>query len=283
MRFIPKKKETLIEAEANPLEISSTELSYDEKYIQAITKAVASESGAIVEYEQILALEPHIKEKGLVETFHDTLIDIKDEEIKHLAQLNTKLSETSSFKNSYEKGVNEAESGIDKKEQKESVELTESIERIVENVPQNRTYDSDNIAQIIAAKYELTDEQYEDILNLFDPFHIDEISAEDVDEGLERVSKKYEFTPEERLEIENDIIANANNPMGDRKEEFDSDINFDINTLEDILENLNTYAAQERIKKIIEELKSIEYNGEKDIAWNPKYYDMNKHKRGLIQ
>lgn len=283
MRFIPKKKETLIEAEANPLEISSTELSYDEKYIQAITKAVASESGAIVEYEQILALEPHIKEKGLVETFHDTLIDIKDEEIKHLAQLNTKLSETSSFKNSYEKGVNEAESGIDKEEQKESVELTESIERIVENVPQNRTYDSDNIAQIIAAKYELTDEQYEDILNLFDPFHIDEISAEDVDEGLERVSKKYEFTPEERLEIENDIIANANNPMGDRKEEFDSDINFDINTLEDILENLNTYAAQERIKKIIEELKSIEYNGEKDIAWNPKYYDMNKHKRGLIQ
>lgn len=283
MRFIPKKKETLIEAEANPLEISSTELSYDEKYIQAITKAVASESGAIVEYEQILALEPHIKEKGLVETFHDTLIDIKDEEIKHLAQLNTKLSETSSFKNSYEKGVNEAESGIDKEEQKESVELTESIERIVENVPQNRTYDSDNIAQIIAAKYELTDEQYEDILNLFDPFHIDEISAEDVDEGLERVSKKYEFTPEERLEIENDIIANANNPMGDRKKEFDSDINFDINTLEDILENLNTYAAQERIKKIIEELKSIEYNGEKDIAWNPKYYDMNKHKRGLIQ
>lgn len=283
MRFIPKKKETVIEAEANPLEISSTELSYDEKYIQAITKAVASESGAIVEYEQILALEPHIKEKGLVETFHDTLIDIKDEEIKHLAQLNTKLSETSSFKNSYEKGVNEAESGIDKEEQKESVELTESIERIVENVPQNRTYDSDNIAQIIAAKYELTDEQYEDILNLFDPFHIDEISAEDVDEGLERVSKKYEFTPEERLEIENDIIANANNPMGDRKEEFDSDINFDINTLEDILENLNTYAAQERIKKIIEELKSIEYNGEKDIAWNPKYYDMNKHKRGLIQ
>ena len=283
MRFIPKKKEILIEAEANPLEISSTELSYDEKYIQAITKAVASESGAIVEYEQILALEPHIKEKGLVETFHDTLIDIKEEEIKHLAQLNTKLSETSSFKNSYEKGVNEAESGIDKEEQKESVELTESIERIVENVPQNRTYDSDNIAQIIAAKYELTDEQYEDILNLFDPFHIDEISAEDVDKGLERVSKKYEFTPEERLEIENDIIANANNPMGDRKEEFDSDINFDINTLEDILENLNTYAAQQRIKKIIEELKSIEYNGEKDIAWNPKYYDMNKHKRGLIQ
>jgi len=283
MRFIPKKKETLIEAEANPLEISSTELSYDEKYIQAITKAVASESGAIVEYEQILALEPHIKEKGLVETFHDTLIDIKDEEIKHLAQLNTKLSETSFFKNSYEKGVDEAKSGIDKEEQKESVELTESIERIVENVPQNRTYDSDNIAQIIAAKYELTDEQYEDILNLFDPFHIDEISAEDVDKGLERVSKKYEFTPEERLEIENDIIANANNPMGDRKEEFDSDINFDINTLEDILENLNTYAAQQRIKKIIEELKSIEYNGEKDIAWNPKYYDMNKHKRGLIQ
>lgn len=285
MRFIPKKKELLIEADNNSSNINSIESSYDEQYVQAIMKAVASESEAIVEYEQILAIEPHVTSKDLINIFHDTLEDIKNEEIKHISQLNTKLAETPSLKNGYEEGKEEANSGIDKEkeEQKESNELTESAEQFNENVPQNRTYDSDNIAQIIANRYELTNEQYDDIRDLLDPLHNDEISAEDVDNGLEQIAIKYEFTPEEQLEIENDIITKANNPMGDRKEDFNSDINFDINTLEDMLENFNTYAAKQRIEKVIEELKTIEYNGEKDIAWNPKYYDVNKHKRGLIQ
>ena len=286
MRFIPKKKEIIVETETNPLETNSVDLSYDEQYIQAIMKAVASESGAIVEYEQILALEPNVSKKSLVNLFHDTLIDIKNEEIKHFAQLNTQLSKAPSLKNSYERGKEEANSGVDKsseEKQEESSNLTESINGIKEAVPQNRSYDSDNIAQLIAGKYQLTDEQYEDIRDLLDPLHSDEISAEEVDAGLEQIAVKYEFTREEKDEIENEIIAKASNPMGDRQQEFKDDISFDINTLEDLLDEFNTYAAQQRIKKVIEELKAIEYNGEKDITWNPKYYDYNKHKRGLIQ
>ena len=286
MRFIPKKKEIIVETETNPLETNSVDLSYDERYTQAIMKAVASESGAIVEYEQILALEPNVSKESLVNLFHDTLIDIKNEEIKHLAQLNTQLSKAPSLKNSYEHGKEEANSGIDKsseEKQEESSNLIESINEIKEAVPQNRSYDSDNIAQLIAGKYQLTDEQYEDILDLLDPLHSDEISAEEVDAGLEQIAIKYEFTREEKDEIENEIIAKASNPMGDRQQEFKDDISFDINTLEDLLDEFNTYAAQQRIKKVIEELKAIEYNGEKDITWNPKYYDYNKHKRGLIQ
>ena len=286
MRFIPKKKEIIVETETNPLETNSVDLSYDERYTQAIMKAVASESGAIVEYEQILALEPSVSKKSLVNLFHDTLIDIKNEEIKHFAQLNTQLSKAPSLKNSYERGKEEANSGVDKsseEKQEESSNLTESINGIKEAVPQNRSYDSDNIAQLIAGKYQLTDEQYEDIHDLLDPLHSDEISAEEVDAGLEQIAVKYEFTREEKDEIENEIIAKASNPMGDRQQEFKDDISFDINTLEDLLDEFNTYAAQQRIKKVIEELKAIEYNGEKDITWNPKYYDYNKHKRGLIQ
>ena len=286
MRFIPKKKEIIVETETNPLETNSVDLSYDEQYTQAIMKAVASESGAIVEYEQILALEPNVSKESLVNLFHDTLIDIKNEEIKHLAQLNTQLSKAPSLKNSYERGKEEANSGVDKsneEKQEESSNLTESINGIKEAVPQNRSYDSDNIAQLIAGKYQLTDEQYEDIRDLLDPLHSDEISAEEVDAGLEQIAVKYEFTREEKDEIENEIIAKASNPMGDRQQEFKDDISFDINTLEDLLDEFNTYAAQQRIKKVIEELKAIEYNGEKDITWNPKYYDYNKHKRGLIQ
>ena len=286
MRFIPKKKEIIVETETNPLETNSVDLSYDERYTQAIMKAVASESGAIVEYEQILALEPNVAKESLVNLFHDTLIDIKNEEIKHFAQLNTQLSKAPSLKNSYERGKEEANSGVDKsneEKQEESSNLTESINGIKEAVPQNRSYDSDNIAQLIAGKYQLTDEQYEDIRDLLDPLHSDEISAEEVDAGLEQIAVKYEFTREEKDEIENEIIAKASNPMGDRQQEFKDDISFDINTLEDLLDEFNTYAAQQRIKKVIEELKAIEYNGEKDITWNPKYYDYNKHKRGLIQ
>lgn len=286
MRFIPKKKEIIVETEINPLETNSVDLSYDERYTQAIMKAVASESGAIVEYEQILALEPNVSKKSLVNLFHDTLIDIKNEEIKHFAQLNTQLSKAPSLKNSYERGKEEANSGVDKsseEKQEESSNLTESINEIKEAVPQNRSYDSDNIAQLIAGKYQLTDEQYEDIHDLLDPLHSDEISAEEVDAGLEQIAVKYEFTREEKDEIENEIIAKASNPMGDRQQEFKDDISFDINTLENLLDEFNTYAAQQRIKKVIEELKAIEYNGEKDITWNPKYYDYNKHKRGLIQ
>ena len=286
MRFIPKKKEIIVETETNPLETNSVDLSYDERYTQAIMKAVASESGAIVEYEQILALEPNVSKESLVNLFHDTFIDIKNEAIKHFAQLHTQLSKAPSLKNSYERGKEEANSGVDKsneEKQEESSSLTESINGIKEAVPQNRSYDSDNIAQLIAGKYQLTDEQYEDIRDLLDPLHSDEISAEEVDAGLEQIAVKYEFTREEKDEIENEIIAKASNPMGDRQQEFKDDISFDINTLEDLLDEFNTYAAQQRIKKVIEELKAIEYNGEKDITWNPKYYDYNKHKRGLIQ
>ena len=81
MLHIPKKKEIIVETETNPLETNSVDLSYDEQYTQAIMKAVASESGAIVEYEQILALEPNVSKESLVNLFHDTLVDIKNEEI----------------------------------------------------------------------------------------------------------------------------------------------------------------------------------------------------------
>ena len=74
MRFIPKKKEIIVETETNPLETNSVDLSYDERYTQAIMKAVASESGAIVEYEQILALEPNVSKESLVNLFHDSIL-----------------------------------------------------------------------------------------------------------------------------------------------------------------------------------------------------------------
>lgn len=292
MRFIPKKK-LLIEADANPLEVNSVDLSYDEQYTQAIMKAVASESSAIVEYDQILAIEPHVSKKSLVDLFHDTLIDLKHEEIKHLAQLNEKLSQTPNLKDSYEDGTEEAKSGKDKNDEtkddtrneekvNESKKLQTESTKLDENVPENRTYDAENIAQLIASKYTLTDEQYEDIINLLDPLSLNELSAEDVDRGLAKLVDKYKFTQEEKEEIEQFIVDNANNPKGDRIKEFKNDLEYDINTLKDLLDEFNTYAAQQRVKRLIAELKELEYDGSDDIGWNPKYHNFNNKKRGLI-
>lgn len=292
MRFIPKKK-LLIEADANPLEVNSVDLSYDEQYTQAIMKAVASESSAIVEYDQILAIEPHVSKKSLVDLFHDTLIDLKHEEIKHLAQLNERLSQTPNLKDSYEDGTEEAKSGKDKNDEtkddtrneekvNESKKLQTESTKLDENVPENRTYDAENIAQLIASKYTLTDEQYADIINLLDPLSLNELSAEDVDKGLAKLVDKYEFTQEEKEEIEQFIVDNANNPKGDRIKEFKNDLEYDINTLKDLLDEFNTYAAQQRVKRLIAELKELEYDGSDDIGWNPKYHNFNNKKRGLI-
>ena len=292
MRFIPKKK-LLIEADANPLEVNSVDLSYDEQYTQAIMKAVASESSAIVEYDQILAIEPHVSKKSLVDLFHDTLIDLKHEEIKHLAQLNEKLSQTPNLKDSYEDGTEEAKSGKDKNDEtkddtrneekvNESKKLQTESTKLDENVPENRTYDAENIAQLIASKYTLTDEQYADIINLLDPLSLNELSAEDVDRGLAKLVDKYKFTQEEKEEIEQFIVDNANNPKGDRIKEFKNDLEYDINTLKDLLDEFNTYAAQQRVKRLIAELKELEYDGSDDIGWNPKYHNFNNKKRGLI-
>ena len=163
MRFIPKKK-LLTETDANPLEVNQIDLSHDKQYVEAILKAIASETGAIVEYEQILAIESKISNKNLVNLFHDTLIDIKNEEIKHLAQLNEKVSQAPDLKEKYADGVEEAKSGKDKEndneeDKTEEKELqTESV-NLDENVPEDRTYDAENIAQLIARKYTLTDEQ----------------------------------------------------------------------------------------------------------------------------
>ena len=286
MHFIPKKK-LLTETDANPLEVNQIDLSYDKQYVEAILKAIASETGAIVEYEQILSIESKISDKNLVNLFHDTLIDIKNEEIKHLAQLNEKVSQAPDLKEKYADGVEEAKSGEDKENDNEEDKVeekelqTESTE-LNENVPEDRTYDAENIAQLIASKYTLTDEQYEDIISLLDPLSINELSAEDVDRGLAKVVDKYEFTPEEKEEIEQLIVNEANNPKGDRINEFKNDIQYDINSLKDLLDEFNTYAAQQRVKKLIKELEEIEYDGSSDIGWNPKYHNLNDQKRGFI-
>lgn len=286
MRFIPKVKEpivesvTVTEAEVNPLETNGVDLSYDEQYKQAILRAIGSETSAHVEYDQILALEPHVSTKALVDLFHDTLIDIRDEEMKHIAQLTTKISEVPEMKASFEAGEEEAETGEDKEtsnqdetkeetEENEKEEVKESVELLTEAVQTNRLYDTYTISQIIADKLGLNDKQYEIIEDMF-RYADDELEAGEVDSYLVKISEYFRISDHKLEEIENAIIA-SNDPIADRKSEFADDIQSDIYDIENTIEKVSSIAAKEKLYSVIEYLKNLEYNGEKEVGWSVRH------------
>lgn len=286
MRFIPKKKEILTEADVNPLEVNSVDLTYDEQYVQAIMRAVASESSAIVEYEQILAIEPHVTSENLVNIFHDTLEDIKNEEIKHISQLNTKLAEAPSLKDGYKDGEEEAESGVDKEneseENNEETKQEESAEDLTEAVEEGRYYEPARVMDALSDRFDLNDEQFDDISKIIDVYgNNDELTAEEMDKALQSVITKYQFSEEEIPTLE-DIVNSTIDPRADRRENFKDDIAFDVDTLEGIIDQLDTFAAKQRVQRIIEELNKLEYSGEKNIGWNANHFDPKKHTGGYI-
>lgn len=278
MKFISKK--SLKEAEINPLETNNVDLSYDEQYKQAIIKAVASESSATVEYDQILALEEKVSNKELVDHFHDTLADLKNEEVKHIAQLTTKISEIPEMKDAFDAGVEEASSGKEvsteenekeeqktndenkKTDKKESVQLTEAVAK-------NRLYNTEKVCQVIDQVLNLNNDQYEILETIF-KYADDELQPEEVDKYLTEVSKYFTISDTKLDNIENLIIA-TQDPRLSRKMDFDSDIASDISTLEDTIEKVYSLAAKEKLFNLINYLKSLEYDGDKSVGWLPEH------------
>lgn len=271
MRLV--RKTVLKEAEANPLETIDVDLSYDEQYKQAILKAIASETSAYTEYSQIIAIEPHVSEKSLVDKFHDTLVDISNEEMKHIAQLTTKISEVPGMKDAYEAGKKEAETGVDKENSEEKDEnskekVTESV-MLTEAVQPNRLYDSYTVQQIIADDLGLNDTQYEKIEDIF-RYADDELTAEQVDSYIQEVRSIFTMSDAKLDKIENDIIASTD-PQVSRQNEFKDDIQSDIYNIENTMENVYSVAAKEKLYQVIQYLKGLEYNGDRDIGWTTKH------------
>lgn len=284
MRLV--RKTVLKEAEANPLETIDVDLSYDEQYKQAILKAIASETSAYTEYSQIIAIEPHVSEKSLVDKFHDTLVDISNEEMKHIAQLTTKISEVPGMKDAYEAGKKEAETGVDKENSEEKDEnskekVTESV-MLTEAVQPNRLYDSYTVQQIIADNLGLNDTQYEKIEDIFH-YADDELTAEQVDSYIQEVRSIFTMSDAKLDKIENDIIASTD-PQISRQNEFKDDIQSDIYNIENTMENVYSVAAKEKLYQVIQYLKGLEYNGDRDIGWTTKHsiFGGNNPKKKII-
>ena len=269
MRLI--KKQPLKEDYSKSTEDKATMTnSKDANYKQAILTAIGSETGAWNEYNTILEMEKDVS-PDLVEHFHNTIEDIRNEEMKHVGQLTTKVSEIPEMRDAYEAGKKEAEEGNEEsldnaekptKEVKESVQLTESV---TEKIPDNtRIFDSDTIFDLILTHFDLTPASETAIYRLFDEG--EELTAQEVDEKLAKVQAILNISPE-NMETLEALIIRSRDPVTDRVAEFKLDIDNDIGLIRDAMENVNSQAAVSYLQEVIDKLEALEYNGEKDIGW----------------
>ena len=269
MRLI--KKQPLKEDYSKSTEDKATMTnSKDANYKQAILTAIGSETGAWNEYNTILEMEKDVS-PDLVEHFHNTIEDIRNEEMKHVGQLTTKVSEIPEMRDAYEAGKKEAEEGNEEsldntkkpaKEVKESVQLTESV---TEKIPDNtRTFDSDAIFELILANFDPTPASETIIYRLFN--EDEELTAQEVDEKLAKVQAILNIAPENMETLET-LIIQSRDPVTDRVSEFKLDIDNDIGLIRDTIENVNSQAAVSYLQEVISKLEALEYNGEKDIGW----------------
>ena len=280
MRLI--KKQALKEDYSNTENKEVTTGSKDADYKQAILTAIGSETGAWNEYNTILEMEKDVS-SDLVEHFHNTIEDIRNEEMKHIGQLTEKASELPDMKDAYEAGKKEAEEGNEesltntektsdekpaeeaeekKEEVKESVQLTESV---MEKNPDNtRRFDSDTIFELILTNFDPTPESENVIYRLFNDG--EELTAQEVDEKLAKVQAILNISPENMEALET-LIIQSRDPVTDRVSEFKLDIDNDIGLIRDTIENVNSQAAVSYLQEVISKLEALEYNGEKDIGW----------------
>lgn len=131
-RFIPK--EVLTEGmAANPLDKGVAEEQDITTLAQeGILTAVAAETDAINQYEQILDLinssEPWLSEKAI-----PVIKDIIAEEKKHLGQLTELVSQLPGYQVDFEKGEKETQTGEDTSDKEEKEEVEESVTIETEN------------------------------------------------------------------------------------------------------------------------------------------------------
>ena len=120
-----KQEETPVEE----VEQKTESKAKDEEYKQAILTAIGSETGAWNEYNTILEMESEVSQ-DLVKQFHDTIEDIRNEEMKHVGQLTTKVSELPDMKAAYDAGKIEAENGEEESLDAEKKELEAELKKL---------------------------------------------------------------------------------------------------------------------------------------------------------
>lgn len=266
-----KLNSLLIETDANPLDAAVGETTSKELVMQAILKAIASESGAICEYNQILTLIDKADSLPDKDKIKATIDDIKHEEEKHLEQLHECAKLFGELKSGLKDGekefINGEDNGQEKQTAKEDVKESILIESIVEKTPDNtRKFDQDIIVDIILRNFDPDEMAADKIVELFNTE--DELTAKEVDEKLLQVKEILNILPEHLETLEN-LIIQSKDPVVDRINEFNSDLASDIYYIKQLAtDTVVTAAACDRLNDIADELETnLQYDGDKDITW----------------
>ena len=264
----------LKEADANPLDKAVEETTSNELVMQAILKAIASESGAICEYNQILTLIENTDSLQDKDKIKATVEDIKHEEEKHLEQLHECAKLFNDLNDGLEDGAKEFSNGEDNtntKEVEEQEKVKESVltESVQEKIPDNtRKFSSEDIFYTILKNFDPTETATVEIERLFN--NDEELTAEEVDQRLAQVQQLLNISPEnmETLEV---LIIKSKDPVVDRVNEFQNDINDDIYSIKSLSDEVTTVAAKNRLIDVANQLSEIQYDGDKDTVWTLKY------------
>ena len=269
MQFIKKQK--LIETGVNPLNVTIKEDDPNKLFVQSILNAIASETEAGVEYGQILSALDNLTDTNLKNLFKNTLEDIRKEEIKHLAQLNTQLSKVDMVSDAYADGVEEANSGEDKDDEenteKEDVKesglqrkvLTEST-TLEEALNLKRMYTRDAIEQVMTSILDITDDQYDHIVyDIIDANNNEEmVTGEEAYEIINTIID-YLGAQNEKEEILRAAEENLNATTDPELEKLTNDIDdlsYDIESITECLSKLYSQTSKNAINSILEELQS---------------------------
>lgn len=270
MTFIKKKPEVITEEAANPFEQSfETSSDITAKAQQALMKLVEGEADAINQYEQAIEMV-EASEAWLSEAVMPTLKDIRREEKKHLGQLYSKIRELPGGEEDFADGEEEAKTG----EEKESVQ---------ESVQGGKVYDGEKVYDIISDLTIDIDsgtqawEEFGDLARSID------INTDYTAEELDAILSSYEIDSQTLMRIET-LISELPDAREERIANFRSVISEEIETLKNILDGDNsvyavhTYAARDRIMKMIDDLEKLSYDGSRNVV-----YDMRDWREGSGQ
>ena len=150
----------------------------------------------------------------------------------------------------------------------------EPKEAVTEAIDPTKTYNGEDVANIIS-DYTVDligSEAAHDIEMIARTFiATEDYTAEEIDAKLDQ----YQFDPAMRDEIET-AISQLPDAKLSRQEEFKSDVDQDVAILEEIKDQLKTYAAWERVIHLKVALENLKYDGAPGVVWKKNDWGQNK-------
>lgn len=247
MAFIKKQK--LVEEVKEESVVETITESVEDNLQSALLEVVADELSYVAKLNRMIELAEEAGKDDLVSALK-----------KSRASMKTNIAEVYSKSKKILGLVEE-----DEKEEKESV---------TEAVDPSKVYNGEKVSDIVS-DYTVdligTDAANE-LEMLSRSFHAGEdYTAEQIDAEL----NKYSIDPETREAIETEI-SQLTDAKIERQQEFKMDMDNDIGLLEELKDEMKTFAGRDRLINLIVALKNIEYDGQPGVCWGVNDYGKGK-------